>query len=294
LPSKRYGPKVEGAGLHHNPTPGPAQQPWLYGHVWVTLAWVVRHPHWGTIALPLLAWLYVRQGDVAQLPKRYGWTFRTKLELAATLVAWLVRWAHYLGKTLWVVVDGGYTKAPFLKPVLKAGVVVIGRLRKDAALRTVPKPAPPGQRRRGRPRKYGTERISLAKRAGHKSGWQTVDVVQYGRRVTKTVKTFLATWPPVGGPVRVVLVRQSPGWLAFFSTALEASVTEILEAVADRSAIEQTFHDVKEVEGAGQQQLRHLWANLAAWNLNLWAHTLVELWAWSRPKAVLCDRRQSP
>jgi hypothetical protein len=151
-PSKRYGPKVEGAGLHHNPTPGPAQQPWLYGHVWVTLAWVVRHPHWGTIALPLLAWLYVRQGDVAQLPKRYGWTFRTKLELAATLVAWLVRWAHYLGKTLWVVVDGGYTKAPFLKPVLKAGVVVIGRLRKDAALRTVPKPAPPGQRRRGRPR----------------------------------------------------------------------------------------------------------------------------------------------
>jgi hypothetical protein len=121
-----------------------------------------------------------------------------------------------------------------------------------------------------------------------------VDVVQYGRRVTKTVKTFLATWPPVGGPVRVVLVRESPGWLAFFSTALEASVTEILEAVADRSAIEQTFHDVKEVEGAGQQQLRHLWANLAAWNLNLWAHTLVELWAWSRPKAVLCDRRQSP
>src|SRR5204862_4458082 len=23
-PSKRYGPKVEGAGIHHNPTPGPA------------------------------------------------------------------------------------------------------------------------------------------------------------------------------------------------------------------------------------------------------------------------------
>src|SRR5262245_24976918 len=42
-PTKRYGPLVEGAGIHHNPTPGPADQQFLYGHVWVTLAWVVRH-----------------------------------------------------------------------------------------------------------------------------------------------------------------------------------------------------------------------------------------------------------
>src|SRR4051794_28353376 len=37
-PTKRYGPKVEGAGTHHNPTPGPAGQKFLYGHVWVTIA----------------------------------------------------------------------------------------------------------------------------------------------------------------------------------------------------------------------------------------------------------------
>jgi hypothetical protein len=43
-PTQRYGPCVEGAGLHHNPTPGPAHQKFLYGHVWVTTAWVVRHP----------------------------------------------------------------------------------------------------------------------------------------------------------------------------------------------------------------------------------------------------------
>ena len=30
-PTKRYGPHVEGAGIHHNPTPGPAQQTFLYG-----------------------------------------------------------------------------------------------------------------------------------------------------------------------------------------------------------------------------------------------------------------------
>lgn len=37
-PTKRYGPKVEGADVHHNPTPGPADQPYLYGHVWVTIS----------------------------------------------------------------------------------------------------------------------------------------------------------------------------------------------------------------------------------------------------------------
>ena len=46
-PTKRYGPHVEGAGVHHNPTPGPADQTFLYGHVWVTLALLVRHPLWG-------------------------------------------------------------------------------------------------------------------------------------------------------------------------------------------------------------------------------------------------------
>ena len=35
-PTKRYGPRVQGAGLHHNPTPGPADQKFVYGHVWVT------------------------------------------------------------------------------------------------------------------------------------------------------------------------------------------------------------------------------------------------------------------
>src|SRR3972149_1095667 len=50
-PTKRYGPKVEGAGIHHNPTPGPADQKFLYGHIWVTIALLLRHPLWATIGL---------------------------------------------------------------------------------------------------------------------------------------------------------------------------------------------------------------------------------------------------
>ena len=54
------------------------------------------------------------------------------------------------------------------------------------------------------------------------------------------------------------------------------------------------FHDVKEVHGAGQQQLRNMWSNIAAWHLHLWLFTLVELWAWNRTQTSLCDRSDSP
>ena len=129
-PTKRYGPKVEGADVHHNPTPGPADQPFLYGHVWVTISLALRHPKWGPIGLPLQAMLYVRKRTMATIPKVRGWQrFATKLQLAARLVEWIVPILKKAGKTVWIVVDGGYTKRPFLRRVLKlSNVVVVGRL----------------------------------------------------------------------------------------------------------------------------------------------------------------------
>jgi len=98
----------------------------------------------------------------------------------------------------------------------------------------------------------------------------------------------------VGGVIRVVLVKEDHGWYAFFCTDSNASVQEILEAFADRATIEQDFHDVKEVWGSGQQQVRNIWTNLAVYNLNLWMHTLVELWAWDKIREQLVDRGDSP
>jgi hypothetical protein len=40
----------------------------------------------------------------------------------------------------------------------------------------------------------------------------------YGEHTTKTYKTFLATHMPVGGVMRLVLVREDDGWHAFFCT----------------------------------------------------------------------------
>src|SRR4051812_17462526 len=53
-PTERYGRKVQGAGVHHNPTPGPAGGPFVYGHVWVVLGLLAQHPTWGVVAMPLL------------------------------------------------------------------------------------------------------------------------------------------------------------------------------------------------------------------------------------------------
>jgi hypothetical protein len=293
-PTKRYGPRVQGAGVRHNRTPGPTDQRFLYGHVWVTLAWVVTHSLWGAIGLPLRAALYVRQKDVPCVPRRQGWSFHTKLELAADLVSWAAGWARFAGRAMRAVADGFHAKRPFLKRAAAAKVTVISRLRRDAGLRTQPVPPRGGRRRRGRPPVYGSGRISLAKRAGQRRGWQGVRARQYGERCDKQVKTFLATWRPAGGVIRVVMAREEHGWLALFSTDPALSAEEILSIAADHFSIEQDFHDLKEVEGLGQQQVRDIWANVGAFHISAWVHTLVELWAWGQPREAICDRSTSP
>lgn len=291
-PTKRYGPQVQGAGIHHNPTPGPADQKFLYGHIWVTISLILRHPLWNTIGLPLLGLLYVRARDLGKIPGRYRWEFRTKLQLAVEQMLSFAELAKIAGKTVWVVADGAYAKRPFIKPLREAGVTLVSRLRKDAALFDVPAPAKKASR--GRPRIYGTRRMHLARRAAHRSGWETIECFIYGQAETKTVKTFLATWRPAGGIIRVVIVREKHSCEYFFCTDPDASPREIVEAFADRAAIEQDFHDVKEVWGAGQQQVRNIWTNIAAFNLNLWVHTLLECWSWNKPAESIRDRTDSP
>ena len=290
-PTERYGPCVQGAGVHHNPCPGPAGAPFVYGHVWVVLGLLACHPAWGVIALPLLARLYVRRKDLASIDPPHRPPFRTKLELAVELVRWAVTWLGFLGKPVWVVADGAYARGPFLKPVIRLGVTVVSRLRRDAALRSVPGPRRVGQR--GRPRVYGEARISLAKRAGQRRGWVTGTFELYGKPAVKRYKTFVATWRPSGGPIRVVLVDEPHGWVAYFCTDPAATAADVLTAAAQRFSLEGAFKDCKEVVGAGQQQVRFVWASVGAFHLCLWTFTLTEAWAWERAEAGLVGHRSA-
>jgi hypothetical protein len=190
---------------------------------------------------------------------------------------------------VWLAVDGAYAARPFLLPVLDLGIVVVSRLRKDACLFDLPPAGSHGNRI------YGKNKISLPKRAGHRKGWQTITYQCRGVEVTRQYKTFLATSQLVSGQIRVVLVRFEDGsWAPYFCTDTSAEVRDILEAVAARWAIEEHFHDVKEVWGAGQQQVRNVWSNVGCWHLNQWLYTLVELCCWDVNKSELTDRRARP
>jgi DDE superfamily endonuclease len=291
-PTKRYGPHVQGAGIHHNPTPGPAGSPYVYGHVFVVMALLVAHPAWGVVALPLLARLYVRKKDLPGIDPKHRPPFRTKLEMAVDLLRWAKPWLDLLGLPIWVVADGAYANREFLKPAMALGMTVVSRLRKDAALRTLPGPRPAGKR--GRTRTYGEGVIDLAKRGGQRRAWSSGTFDLYGEKVVKKYKTFLATWRPVGGVIRVVLVDEPTGWRAYFCTDASASVADILGMVADRFSLEITFRECKQIVGAGQQQVRFIWANIGAFHVCLWTYTMTEAWAWDRKDEELVDRSASP
>lgn len=293
-PTKRFGPCVEAANIHHNPTPGPGDGEWLYGHNWVCLALALGHPIFGVIALPLLSLLYVRKVDIESLQARYGWKFRTKHVLALELCQKVMCMLRSLGsKAGFVVVfDGAYAAKSLVRPLIAHGATVVTRIRRDSKLFDLPVNTT-GQR--GRPRKYGKNRISLVKRVGHREGWQTIEYMCRGVLTQGRCKTFLATSHIVGGSVRVVLLEHASGnWAAYISTDTSMSVEAILKIVSDRWSIEEHFHDVKEIWGAGEQQVRNVWSSIGCWHVCGWLYALVELESWEEPIESLVDRRDRP
>ncbi len=94
--------------------------------------------------------------------------------------------------------------------------------------------------------------------------------------------------------IRVVLVAEENSWVAFFCTDTKATVADILGAVAARFSFEIAFRDCKEIVGAGQQQVRHIWANMGSFLMCLWTFTMTEAWAWRREQDELVDRSKSP
>ena len=103
----------------------------------------------------------------------------------------------------------------------------------------------------------------------------------------------MATWRPAGGAIRVVLVDEPNGWVAFFCTDPAATVADVLESVAARFSLEVTFRDVKGTVGAGQQQVRRVRASVGAFHVCLWAFTMTEAWAWGRPADALVGHRSA-
>ena len=113
--------------------------------------------------------------------------------------------------------------------------------------------------------------------------------------VVERFKTFLATWRPAGGVIRVVILKaDDDSWRAFLCGDRDATVGSIVQAVHDRWTIEANYRDLKQVERVGEVRSRRVWSNVGAFHLGMWMRTVTELWAWSRPVEELSDRRDCP
>ena len=145
----------------------------------------------------------------------------------------------------------------------------------------------PGQKKgRGRPPKYGKDRIDLARLRCADPGLADRAFLLYGRLVVKKYKTFLATYKPVGGVIRVVLARAR----LLGGVLLDRPGSERGIDPRDGGRPLGVGAGLPRRQGgswSGTEQLRHVWANVGAWNLIGWWHTLVELWAWDRPQSRL-------
>ena len=161
MPPKRYGKQVEGAGYHHNPTPGKTDATLCFGHSWVGATLVLTHPLFGEVSFPLAAEWDLRKKEIDKLQAKYHRTFKTKTTISVEMIKRLVPQFKDFGKTIEIIVDGGYAKETVLLPLGKLqGVTTITRLRRDAALFEVP--VQPKTRGRGRPKMYaGSFRLCI-------------------------------------------------------------------------------------------------------------------------------------
>jgi hypothetical protein len=229
---ERLSTRAPGSMVHHNHTAKPNRPPFLRGQGWLCLAAVVERG-FKVGAVPLMLRL-VRRG-----------TNRGKLKSARFLLRLL---GPRLGQVR-VLLDAWFMRGWLIRRTLADGHTVIGRVRRDLALYTVPRS--PRRRRRGRPRKYG-ERLTPARIDAlpvHRSTrilYGQLEVVRW--RSCRVAARFLH-----GRVVRVVWVElerpdrrdKPPEQRLLLCTDPDLPAPEVITAYAKRWAVEPLVKDLK-------------------------------------------------
>jgi len=237
---ERISARAPGSLIHHNHTAKPNRPRFLRGQGWLCLAAVVERD-WKVGAVPLMLRL-VRRG-----------ANRGKLRSARFLLRLL---GNRLGQVR-VLLDAWFMRGWLILATVADGHTVIGRVRRDLALYSVPKPP---RRRRGRPRKYG-ERVTRSRiealplQRSAQILYGNLEVVRY--RTALVSARFLkgrvvrAVWVQLERPDRRdkpteerLLICTDPGLPA----------TEIITGYAKRWSVEPLFAAIK-----------HQWGLKDAW-----------------------------
>jgi len=250
--SKKTGPHIWGAGMHHDASDSTYGRftsagrfvAFAFGHNWVILAVWVALP-WDPargLAVPVLFRLY-RQKKLCPESQ-----YRKRTELSVEMLEVLAQWVPD-DRCLHAVGDREYSSKTVVRE-LPEGLVFTGTMPLDAALYALP----PKYRGKGRPRVKGRRLPSpakLAKSKAKKKGWKRQKLTIYGKEVTLLTKTTVCLWYTVAGskPVRVVVTRDPKGRLedrAYFCTDPSLSVEEILLRYSRRWEVEVSFRNAKQ------------------------------------------------
>ena len=189
---------------------------------------------------------------------------KTSVDWVRQMMKQVRRWLP--GRLLVLVVDGGFAAVSLALACVKNHVVMVSRLRWDAALFHRPGPQPPGKRG-PKPTKGKRQRRLQEWAVRSDTPWETVEVVWYGGQLKKLwVFSRTALWytprlPPVD--IRYVLVADPEGKLrmeAFFCTDLQATPEQILQWVVMRWSVEVTFEEGRAHLGLETQRQ---WSNQA-------------------------------
>jgi hypothetical protein len=215
-----------------------------FGLKWVSMMLLVPVPWSRRVwALPFLTALCWPAGKGTRRRRK------TSVDWVRQMMKQVRRWLP--GRRLVLVVDGGFAAVSLALACVKQQVVMVSRLRWDAALYHPTGPQPPGKRG-PKPTKGKRQRRLQEWAVRSDTPWETVEVDWYGGQ-RKTVWVFCRTalWytprvPPVA--IRYVLVADPEGKLrmeAFFCTDLAATPVEILQWVVMRWSVEVTFEEAR-------------------------------------------------
>jgi hypothetical protein len=174
---------------------------------------------------------------------------KTSVDWVRQMMKQVRRWLP--GRRLVLVLDGGFAVVSLALACVKHQVVMVSRLRWDAALYHPPGVQPPGKRG-PKPTKGKRQRSLQSWAERSDTPWETVQVVWYGGQLkslwvfSRTALWYTPRLPPV--PIRYVLVADPEGQLrmeAFFCTDLEATPVQILQWVVMRWSVEVTFEEAR-------------------------------------------------
>jgi len=224
-----------------------------FGLKWVAMMVLVAVPWARRVwALPFLTVLCWPEG------KGKKGRHKTSVDWVRQMIKQVRRWLPL--RPLVLVVDGGFAAVSLALASVSLEVVMVSRLRLDAALYHPPAPQPKGKRG-PKPRKGKRQRSLKTWAACWDTPWQEIETPWYGGKrkqlliFSRTALWYTPGWAPV--EIRYLLVRDPEGELrdeAFFCTDPQATPEQILHWVIMRWSVEVTFEEARAHLGVQTQR----------------------------------------